>query len=1102
MHTAATCPKCGAVVPADAPAGLCPQCLLAAGLAAPSSQACLSSSDQPPGPEEKATTADWPAGPEGPPQQPTAISEQPGSLIAGRYQLLEPIGHGGMGVVWRAHDLQLNREVAVKLLRERRAADSPTATRFRAEGQLTAQLQHPGIPAVHELGTLPDGRPFLALKLVKGQTLANLLQGRDRERASDDRGQFLAIFEQVCHAVGYAHAHHVIHRDLKPSNVMVGAFGEVQVMDWGLAKVLDDTSTPRQQVPTDPQATVDRVTAMDTPERGDLATRTGSVLGTPAYMPPEQAGGEVRRLDARSDVFGLGAILCQILTGRPPYRSSDANQVRLQAVRGETAEAFAALDACGAEPDLIALCKRCLAFKQEDRPADGTAVAQEVARIRHEAEARARQAEMARARAEVAAAEQGKRRRLVQGAGVLIAAVLLIGLAASLWQMNRAIYAEAQAVSNAELAQTNEAKAIQERDAKDAALKAEQKALAAKSAALEAERQARQAEKEARDRAMAALRLMTDEMVEHQLARNPTLTEANKAFLRKVIKHFEGFAAITANDADSRAIRAEGYARVGLMRHRLGELKEAEAAYRDALTLYKQLVADFPTDPRFRDHLAAIHNNLGNLLHDTGRLKQAEAALTDALAIYKQLAADFPTVPVYRQDLATSHNDLALLLDATGRLKEAEAAYREALAIQKRLAADFPTRPEFRETLAHGLGNLGKVLLATGRLKEAEAAYREALAIQKRLAADFPARPDYRQDLAKSHTNLGIVLEATNRLKEAEAAWREALTIQKQLAAEFPTRPDFREQLATCYSNLVKLLGATGRLKEAVTAGRDALAIRKQLAAEFPTRPDFRQDLAQSLGNLGLMLGATGDLKEAEAAFTDALALQKQLVAEFPTRSDFRQELARCHYGLGLLLRDTGRPQEAEAAWREALAIQKQLAAEFPNNPDLRNNLAGTLVQLAMLRWDFAAAKKYLTEAEPHHLAALKANPRNPTYRLYYHNNLFVLTQAQAGLLDQAAAVQAAQTLRDLDWGQPSNTYDAACALALCIPIVQKHEKLDAEKRKAAVQFYGDKAMEMLRLAVEKGWKNAAHMEKDSDLDPLRSRADFQKLLQELDRPR
>jgi serine/threonine protein kinase len=355
------------------------------------------------------------------------------------YELLGEVGRGGMGVIFRARDTRLNREVAIKLLREDCRADAAVCARFVAEAQITGQLQHPGIPAVHELGQLPDGRPFLAMKLVKGRTLHELL--RERGDPSQERGRFLAIFEQVCQAVGYAHAHRVIHRDLKPGNVMVGAFGEVQLMDWGLAKLLAAEAPQQKENEGVLVETLLAVTAIETPRGADSATRTGSVMGTPAYMAPEQAGGEVRKLDARSDVFGLGAILCAILTGVPPYQGEDANAIRLQAVRGELSDTLARLDACGAEPDVVALCKRCLAFKQEDRPADGGAVAAEVASIRQAAEERARRAELERAEILVRAREERKRRRLALAAVVL----LLAGVAVSTWLMMRARDAEGKA---------------------------------------------------------------------------------------------------------------------------------------------------------------------------------------------------------------------------------------------------------------------------------------------------------------------------------------------------------------------------------------------------------------------------------------------------------------------------------------------------------------------------------------------------------------------------------------------------------------------------------------------------------------------------------
>ena len=983
------------------------------------------------------------------------------------YRITAEIARGGMGRVYAGYDLTLGREVAIKMLLPRANAE-----RFITEAKITARLPHPGIPPVYALGTLEDGTPWLAMKLIRGRTLAELLKKRSSPR--EELPRFLQVFEQIAQAVGFAHSRGIIHRDLKPLNVMVGEFGEVQVMDWGLAKVLTPVRHGKGASPVEPGGTLglEPGVDMDMSVWGDSATQAGSVLGTPAYMPPEQARGEIERMDARSDVFGLGAILCQILTGHPPYRSlrgiDDVDDVLRQAARWEVGEAFAALDSCGAEPELVALCKRCLAREQADRPADGGAVAAEVARIRQAAEERARQTELERQRALVREAEQAKRRRLAIVAASSLVAVLLAGLAVSLWQMNRAMDAERQAVANAELARenerqamanaelarANEAKALAERDAKAAALKAEEIARQQAVLAAEKEKAARLAEKEARDRAMAALRVMTDELVERQLARSPTLTEENKEFLRKVIAQFEGFAAITANDADSRAIRGEGYFRVGLMRYRLGDLKEAEAAFRDALALQKQLAADFPTRPDFRQVLARTYGNLGNLLRDTGRLA------------------------------------------------EAEAAYRDALAIQKQLVAEFPTRPDFRQELTKSYNNLGVLLYQTGRPKEAEAVWRDALAIRQQLVAEFPTRPDFRQELASSHNNLGLLLYQTGRPKEAERAFRDALAIRQQLAAEFPTRPDFRQELALCYNNLGNLLSDTGRLAEAEVAYRETLKLQQQLVTDFPTRPDFRQELAKSHSNLGILLYQTGRPKEAEAAFRETLKLQQQLATDFPTRPDFRQALARSHLNLGNLLSDTGRLKEAEAAYRETLKLQQQLATDFPNQLDIRYELAGTLVSLANLcnqRRDFAAAKGYLDEAAPHHRATLKVNPRHPDYRQFYRNNLWTLAQAQAGLLDRAAAVKVAEQIRDLGWDAADDAYHAACALATCIPIVEKHDKLNADERQAAVQFYGDEAMKLLRDAVAKGYKNAAQMKADRNLAPLRGRDDFQKLLAELE---
>ncbi len=329
-------------------------------------------------------------------QAPKSLPRHDPARSFGRYQRLDEVGQGGMAEVWRARDLDLDRDLAVKVLKERWRGQSELERRFREEARITGQLQHPGIPPVHEVGRLPDGRPFFAMKLIQGRTLDELL--RERPPDTRDLPRFLAVFGQVAQTLAYAHSRGVIHRDLKPANVMVGAFGEVQVMDWGLAKV------PRGGGPT----ALPSLTWADREVRPH-DTQVGTVLGTPAYMAPEQARGEVDGLDERADVFGLGAILCVILCGQPPYRGTSAAAVQAQAAAGELGEALALLDACGADAELVRLAQGCLAPEKKDRPRDAGVVAQRVTAHLARVQERLRAAEVERAAAQARAEEAAKK---------------------------------------------------------------------------------------------------------------------------------------------------------------------------------------------------------------------------------------------------------------------------------------------------------------------------------------------------------------------------------------------------------------------------------------------------------------------------------------------------------------------------------------------------------------------------------------------------------------------------------------------------------------------------------------------------------------------
>lgn len=376
------------------------------------------------------------------------------------FELLEEVGRGGMGVVYRVRDVSFDREVALKVLQPQLECHSQQALRFTDEARITGQLQHPGIPAVHQVGMLPDGKPYLVMKLIKGYTLSDIIWPKERATSGKNTStlhvipaQYLSIFEAICQAMGYAHAHHVIHRDLKPDNIMVGAFGEVQVMDWGLAKVLhpQDHSAVMEDPATDPELTMQYCDDTQIHTSGSQLTIAGSVLGTPAYMAPEQAVGANAKIDARADVFGLGAILCCILTGKPPFVGDHAESTRLLAAMGLLNDTFERLDASGAEPELIVLAKRCLAIKPEDRPENGETVAREVARLRAAADERVKQAELERTKATVQAEEQKQKRRMLLQAGAAIVTLLIVGIVGTTYGLFRANAKSEEAFHSAEL---------------------------------------------------------------------------------------------------------------------------------------------------------------------------------------------------------------------------------------------------------------------------------------------------------------------------------------------------------------------------------------------------------------------------------------------------------------------------------------------------------------------------------------------------------------------------------------------------------------------------------------------------------------------------
>lgn len=300
-------------------------------------------------------------------------SELEGRLL-GKFRLENEIARGGMGIILKSRDTELDREVAVKVLRKVHLEKKQFHQQFQNEVRITGRLQHPGIIPIYETGVVGDGRPFFVMKLIKGQTLAALLN--NRTSVDQDLPRLLKIFEHVCQTLSYTHSRGIIHLDIKPTNIMVGTFGEVHLMDWGLARSSTELCNISEETDLDPSCSI-----LNAAER--LASRNlqsnvpdGTIWGTPAYMSPEQARGHCT--DVRSDVFGLGGILCEILTGSPPHSGESLIAVCFRAAKGDLSHAFSRLADCQADGVLVRLATKCLSAEPDLRPADASLVAGEL----------------------------------------------------------------------------------------------------------------------------------------------------------------------------------------------------------------------------------------------------------------------------------------------------------------------------------------------------------------------------------------------------------------------------------------------------------------------------------------------------------------------------------------------------------------------------------------------------------------------------------------------------------------------------------------------------------------------------------------------------
>jgi serine/threonine protein kinase len=813
-----------------------------------------------------------------------------------RFRILRPHAKGGLGEVFVAHDEELHREVALKEIQERHADNPDSRARFLLEAEITGGLEHPGIVPVYGLGTYADGRPFYAMRFIKGDSLkdaikrfhASDLSGGRKPPEPDSGGlrpplspplgertlafrKLLGRFVDVCNAIAYAHSRGVLHRDLKPGNVMLGNYGETLVVDWGLAKPVGRPEGSN----TSGEGTLRPASAS-----GSSATQTGSALGTPAFMSPEQAAGRLDQLGPATDVYGLGATLYSLLTGKAPFEDRDAGQVLQKVQKGEfplPRQIKASVPAA-----LEAVCLKAMALRPADRYASARALADDI--------------EHWLAGEPVSAWPEpwtvktarwvSRHRTLVSGT----AAALLVGLVSLL-------------VATGLLSAANEQLAV-ERDkadhARQRAVANETKALAAAAA----EKKAKNAEAAQRQQAEQVANLL--ESVFRKL--DPRAEQKGLSLKEQMVAQLDAVAArLDKEYADQPLVQARIRDALGQAQLGLGEAKKAVVILEQAVAERRQqLGLDHP------DTLLSM-NNLAGAYKDAGQLDKALPIFEETLAKKKaRLGPDHPNT-------LSSMNNLALAYQEAGQLAKALPLFEEALANCKaKLGPDHPG------TLT-SMNNLALAYRAAGQLAKALPLLEEALAKSKaKLGPDHP-------DTLQSMNNLALAYYAAGQRAKALPLYEE--TLAKRKAKLGPDHPDTLISM----NNLAYAYQAAGQLDKALPLLEETLAKSKAKLG-----PDHPLTLT-SMNNLALAYQNAGQLAKALPLFEEALVKRKaKLGPDHPDTLTSMNNLATAYLA-------TGQRAKALPLFEETLAKMK--AKLGPDHPD-------TLISMGNLAMAYLAAKE------------------------------------------------------------------------------------------------------------------------------------------------